>query len=597
MKNIRNFSIIAHVDHGKSTLSDRLIQICGGLSPREMSSQVLDSMDLERERGITIKAQSVMIKYKAKNQEIYSLNFIDTPGHVNFSYEVSRSLSACEGVLLIVDAAQGVEAQTIANCRSALNLNLKILPVLNKIDLPNANPVKVAKDIENIIGISMKDSIKCSAKTGVGILKLLEKIIEKIPAPKGRKENPLQALIIDSWFDKYLGVVSLIRIKNGYIKIKDKIKIVDSQNVYQVEKLGVFTPKRKTKNILSCGEVGWMVCGIKNISTLMVGETITTYNQPAQKSLPKFKKIKPKIYAGFFPKHPDQFPYFKDALMKLQLNDTALYYEPDNSTVLGLGFRCGFLGLLHLEIIQSRLEREYGMNLIITSPTVGYEVILNNEKKIYIDNPTKLPSLNLIKKIREPIAECIIITPIKYIGNVMQLCKKNRGKQKSLIYHETQTVISYEIPLSELVLNFFDKLKSISSGYASLEYKFKKFKTSELLKIDVFINLIKLDALSTITHKNNAQNQAKSIIQNIKKFMPRHQFDIPIQAKVLNKVIARETIKQLRKNVISKCYGGDVSRKKKLLQKQKKGKKKMKNFGSVSIPPEIFSSILSINKK
>lgn len=596
MKNIRNFSIIAHVDHGKSTLSDRLIQICGGLSPREMSSQVLDSMDLERERGITIKAQSVMIKYCAKDKKTYFLNFIDTPGHVNFSYEVSRSLSACEGVLLVVDAAQGVEAQTVANCHRALSMKLKVLPVLNKIDLPNANPEKVSQDIENIIGISMKNSVQCSAKTGLGISELLEKIIKHIPYPFGKIKNPLQALVIDSWFDKYLGVVFLICIKNGYIKVKEKIRIVNSQNIYQVEQLGIFTPKRKKKNILSCGEVGWIICGIKNISAILVGETITSHINPSQKTLPKFKKIKPKIYAGFFPKNPEQYSCFKDALMKLQLNDTALYYETDNSQVLGLGFRCGFLGLLHLEIIQSRLEREYNIKLIITAPTVEYQILLNNGKKIYIDNPIKFPPIQMIKKIREPIAKCNIMTPIKYLGNIMKLCKEHRGKQKTLVYHKTQIVISYEVPLSELVLNFFDKLKSISSGYASLEYTFKKFKTSELIKIDIFINAQKIDSLSMITHKSNSIYNAKITIQNIKKFMPRHQFDISIQAKISNTVIARETIKQLRKNVISKCYGGDISRKKKLLQKQKKGKKKMKNFGSISMPPEIFSSILSINK-
>ncbi|AEH39755.1 GTP-binding elongation factor [Buchnera aphidicola (Cinara tujafilina)] len=595
MKNIRNFSIIAHVDHGKSTLSDRLIQICGGLSLREMSSQVLDSMDLERERGITIKAQSVMIKYKAKIKT-YFLNFIDTPGHVNFSDEVSRSLSACEGALLIVDAAQGVEAQTVANCRNALNLNLKVLPVLNKIDLPNANPEKVSQDIENIIGISMKNSVKCSAKTGFGILELLEQIIKKIPSPSGDINNPLQALVIDSWFDKYLGVVFLIRIKNGYIKIKDRIQVINKKITYQVEKLGIL-PQKENKKTLLCGEVGWIICGIKNISSIIVGETITSYIKPAQKSLPKFKKLNQKFTLDFFPTHPDQYSYFKDALMKLQLNDTALYYEPDMSKILGLGFRCGFLGLLHLEIIQSRLEREYNISLIVTAPTVGYEIISINGKKVYIDNPSKLPNMNNIKKIREPIAKCNIITPIKYIGNIIKLCVENRGKQKSLVYHQTQIMISYDIPLSELVLNFFDRLKAISSGYASLEYTFKKFKTSKLMKIDIFINSVKIDSLSTVTHKNNVIHIAKLIIKNIKKFMPRHQFDIPIQAKISNTVIARETIKQLRKNVISKCYGGDVSRKKKLLQKQKRGKKKMKNFGSVSIPPEIFSSIIAINKK
>lgn len=596
MKNIRNFSIIAHVDHGKSTLSDRLIQICGGLSKREMFSQVLDSMDLERERGITIKAQSVMIKYSAKNGKIYFLNFIDTPGHVNFSYEVSRSLSACEGVLLVVDSAQGVEAQTVANCRSAIDMKLKILPVLNKIDLPNSNPKKVSEDIKNIIGISVKNSVMCSAKTGFGIKKLLEKIVTHIPSPQGSIKNPLQALVIDSWFDKYLGIVSLIRIKNGCIKIQDKIKIMHTNKIYKVEKLGIFTPKRKEKNILSCGEVGWIICGIKKISSILVGETITSYINPAYNVLPGFTQIKPKIYAGLFPIQPEQYLYFKDALKKLQLNDASLQYEPENSEALGLGFRCGFLGLLHMEIIQSRLEREYHVNLIITPPTVIYELILHKNKKIYIDNPTKFPPLNNIKKIREPIAECTIITPIKYVGKIINLCIKKRGKQKNIIYHTTKVIISYEIPLSEIILNFFDELKSISSGYASLEYEFKKFKTKNLVKVDIYINSIKIDSLSTIHYKEYAIINAKKKIEEIKKLMPRYQFNIPIQAKISNNIIARINIKQLRKNVISKCYGGDVSRKKKLLQKQKIGKKKMKNIGNIKIPKEIFFSSLSIKK-
>ncbi|ABJ90637.1 translation elongation factor 4 [Buchnera aphidicola] len=596
MKHIRNFSIIAHIDHGKSTLSDRLIQKCGGLSEREMSEQVLDTMDLEKERGITIKAQSVTISYISKKGKKYSLNFIDTPGHVNFAYEVSRSLSACEGALLVIDSVKGVQAQTVANCHSAIKMKLSILPVLNKIDLPNSQPEKVCRDIKKIIGISTKNIALCSAKTGKGITELLEKIIQVIPSPTGDINNSLQALVIDSWFDKYSGVVLLIRIKNGLIKIKDKIKIIGKKNIYIVEQLGIFTPKKIKKKKLYCEEVGWVICGIKNIYSISVGETITTFINSSKKKLSHFKKITPKIYAGLFPLKNNQYNNFKNALNKLQLNDSSLFYEPENSQALGFGFRCGFLGTLHMEIIQSRLEREYNIEIILTSPTVVYEVVLKkNKKKIYFNNPTKFPKNNLIKKIKEPIARCNILTPNKYIGEIIKLCIKKRGIQKNLIYHEKKTILIYEIPLSEVISNFFDKLKSISSGYASLDYYFIGFKTSNLVKIDILINFTKIDALSYICHKNDSQKIAKRIIEKIKKIIPRHQFHVPIQAAIENNIISRVNITQLRKNVLSKCYGGDISRKKKLLQKQKKGKKRMKIIGNIKIPQEVFFTILKIN--
>ncbi|VFP83657.1 translation elongation factor 4 [Buchnera aphidicola] len=595
MKYIRNFSIIAHIDHGKSTLSDRLIQMCGGLSKREMSEQVLDTMELERERGITIKAQSVTIKYKSQIGKSFFLNFIDTPGHVNFAYEVSRALSACEGALLVVDAAQGVQAQTIANCHSALKMKLAILPVLNKIDLPNARPNQVCKDIQDIIGISTKDIILCSAKTGEGVSDLLEKIITVIPAPIGNYSNSLQALVIDSWFDKYLGIVSLVRVKNGFIKVKDKILIMRTKEVYQVDQIGIFTPKRILKSILYSGEVGWIICGIKNIRSILVGETITSFVNPASKPLLGFKKIKPKIYAGLFPIKSNQYIQFKEALYKLRLNDSSLFYEPENSQALGFGFRCGFLGILHMEIIQSRLEREYNIKIIITAPTVIYEVILLKDKrKVYLDNPIKFPDNHCIFEIREPIAFCNILTPTKYIGEIINLCIKKRGIQKNLIYHNKKTIIQYEIPLSEVISDFFDQLKSISSGYASLEYNSIGFKKSDLVKIDILINSIKIDALSSICHRKNSIQIAKKIIEKIKKIIPRHQFNVPIQASIENSIVSRANIKQLRKNVLSKCYGGDISRKKKLLQKQKKGKKRMKIIGNVKIPQEIFFSILQV---
>ncbi|QCI15940.1 translation elongation factor 4 [Buchnera aphidicola] len=596
MKNIRNFSIIAHIDHGKSTLSDRLIQICGGLSEREMSNQVLDSMDLEKERGITIKAQSVMIDYKNKTGSIFHLNFIDTPGHVDFSYEVSRSLAACEGALLVVDSSQGVEAQTLANCYTALEMNLEIVPVLNKIDLINANPDKVAKEIEDIIGISAVDAVRCSSKTGQGIQELIERIITDIPSPNGSMKNPLQALIIDSWFDNYVGVVSLIRIKNGILFEKDQIQVMSTGKNYFVEQLGIFTPKKLNRNKLQCGEVGWIICGIKNIIAAPVGDTLTKTDNPAKNMLIGFKKIKPQIYAGLFPVISNQYKAFKDALGKLSLNDASLFYEPENSTALGFGFRCGFLGMLHMEIIQERLEREYDINLISTPPTVIYEIELLNRKIIYLDSPSKLPVINNIKTIREPIVECNILVPIKFLGAVMKLCIKKRGVQINIVYHVHQVSLKYNIPMNEVVLNFFDELKSVSRGYASLEYDFKFFQSVKLVRIDILINSEKIDALTILTYYKNAQYRAREIVDKITKLIPRHQFDIAIQAMINNAIIARSTIKQLRKNVLSKCYGGDISRKKKLLQKQKDGKKRMKKIGNVNLPKTVFLTMLNTNK-
>ncbi|QCI18240.1 elongation factor 4 [Buchnera aphidicola (Aphis nasturtii)] len=595
MKNIRNFSIIAHIDHGKSTLSDRLIQECGGLSEREMSDQILDSMDLEKERGITIKAQSVMIDYTDKTGNVFQLNFIDTPGHVNFSYEVSRSLAACEGALLVIDTTQGIEAQTLANCYTALEMNLSILPVLNKIDLPSSNTERVIKDIEDIIGISAFHAVQCSAKTGKGIPHLIEKIISQIPHPNGDEKKPLQAIIIDSWFDNYLGVVSLIRIKNGFISIKDKIQVMSTGKSYIVDQVGIFTPKKINKKKLRCGEVGWIICGIKNVSAAPVGDTLTNYYNPSKKMLAGFKQIKPQIYAGLFPVTSDQYETFRDALEKLSLNDSSLFYEPENSNALGFGFRCGFLGLLHMEIVQARLEREYSLDLISTAPTVIYQIELTNGKKIYLDSPSNFPMTNIIKKIKEPIAECNILLPPRFLGSIMKLCIKKRGVQIDLVYYESQVALKYYIPMSEVVLNFFDELKSISSGYASLEYDFKHFKSVKIVRIDILINSKRVDALTTLTYYKHAQYRAREIVEKMKILIPRHQFDISIQAIINNVIIARATIKQLRKNVLAKCYGGDISRKKKLLKKQKDGKKRMKKIGNVNMPKTAFLTILNIN--
>ncbi|MCA2015975.1 translation elongation factor 4 [Vibrio tritonius] len=597
MKHIRNFSIIAHIDHGKSTLSDRLIQVCGGLSDREMAAQVLDSMDLERERGITIKAQSVTLDYKAKDGETYQLNFIDTPGHVDFSYEVSRSLAACEGALLVVDAGQGVEAQTLANCYTAIEMDLEVVPILNKIDLPAAEPERVAEEIEDIVGIDAMEAVRCSAKTGVGVDEVLEEIVRTIPAPEGDPDAPLQALIIDSWFDNYLGVVSLVRIKNGKLKKNDKIKVMSTGQVWGVDRLGIFTPKQVDTNELDTGEVGWVVCGIKDILGAPVGDTLTLSKNGCEKPLPGFKKVKPQVYAGLFPVSSDDYENFRDALGKLSLNDASLFYEPETSAALGFGFRCGFLGMLHMEIIQERLEREYDLDLITTAPTVVYEVEKTDGEVIYVDSPAKLPAVNDIEEVREPIARCNILVPADYLGNVITLCVEKRGVQHDMVYHGNQVALTYDIPMAEVVLDFFDRLKSTSRGYASLDYGFQRFETSDMVRVDVLLNGERVDALAIITHKDQSQTRGRLLVEKMKEFIPRQMFDIAIQAAIGNHIIARSTVKQLRKNVLAKCYGGDVSRKKKLLKKQKEGKKRMKQIGNVELPQEAFLAILHVGDK
>ncbi|WOE84032.1 translation elongation factor 4 [Aeromonas veronii] len=596
MKHIRNFSIIAHIDHGKSTLSDRLIQTCGGLSDREMQAQVLDSMDLERERGITIKAQSVTLNYQAQDGNTYQLNFIDTPGHVDFSYEVSRSLAACEGALLVVDAGQGVEAQTLANCYTAMEMDLEVVPVLNKIDLPAAEPERVAEEIEDIVGIDAVDAVRCSAKTGLGVDLVLEEIVAKIPAPEGDPDAPLQALIIDSWFDSYLGVVSLVRIKNGSLKKNDKIKVMSTGQVWGVDRIGIFTPKQVDTQGLGCGEVGWVVCGIKDIHGAPVGDTLTQAKNGADKALAGFKKVKPQVYAGLFPISSDDYESFRDALDKLSLNDASLFFEPESSTALGFGFRCGFLGMLHMEIIQERLEREYDLDLITTAPTVVYEIELTDGFTIHIDSPAQMPAITSIKEMREPIAECHILLPQEYMGNVITLCIEKRGVQTNMVYHGKQVALTYEIPMAEVVLDFFDRLKSTSRGYASLDYGFKRFETSDMVRLDIMINGERVDALAIITHKDNAQYRGRQVVEKMRELIPRQMFDIAIQAAIGNQIIARSTVKALRKDVTAKCYGGDVSRKKKLLNKQKEGKKRMKSLGRVDVPQEAFLAILHVGK-
>ena len=596
MKHIRNFSIIAHIDHGKSTLSDRLIQTCGGLSDREMQAQVLDSMDLERERGITIKAQSVTLNYQAQDGNTYQLNFIDTPGHVDFSYEVSRSLAACEGALLVVDAGQGVEAQTLANCYTAMEMDLEVVPVLNKIDLPAAEPERVAEEIEDIVGIDAVDAVRCSAKTGLGVDLVLEEIVAKIPSPEGDPEAPLQALIIDSWFDSYLGVVSLVRIKNGSLKKNDKIKVMSTGQVWGVDRIGIFTPKQVDTQGLGCGEVGWVVCGIKDIHGAPVGDTLTQAKNGADKALAGFKKVKPQVYAGLFPISSDDYESFRDALDKLSLNDASLFFEPESSTALGFGFRCGFLGMLHMEIIQERLEREYDLDLITTAPTVVYEIELTDGSTIHIDSPAQMPAITSIKEMREPIAECHILLPQEYMGNVITLCIEKRGVQTNMVYHGKQVALTYEIPMAEVVLDFFDRLKSTSRGYASLDYGFKRFETSDMVRLDIMINGERVDALAIITHKDNAQYRGRQVVEKMRELIPRQMFDIAIQAAIGNQIIARSTVKALRKDVTAKCYGGDVSRKKKLLNKQKEGKKRMKSLGRVDVPQEAFLAILHVGK-
>jgi GTP-binding protein LepA len=596
INHIRNFSVIAHIDHGKSTLSDRLIQHCGGLSDREMQAQVLDSMDLERERGITIKAQSVTLNYKAKDGNTYQLNFIDTPGHVDFTYEVSRSLAACEGALLVVDAGQGVEAQTVANCYTALEMNLEVLPILNKIDLPQADPDRVSEEIEDIIGIEAVGAVQCSAKTGVGIEDVLETIVKNIPPPEGDVDAPTQALIIDSWFDPYQGVVSLVRVKNGKIQAKDKIKVMSTGMVYEVDKVGIFTPKANNTGILSTGEVGFVIAGIKEIKGAPVGDTLTLARNSAQEALPGFKRIKPQVYAGVYPVSTDDYEDFRDALEKLSLNDSSLFYEPESSSALGFGFRIGFLGMLHMEIIQERLEREYDLDLITTAPTVVYEVITKNGETVMVDNPSDLPPVNNIDEIREPIVEAHILVPQEFLGNVINLCIEKRGVQINMTYHGRQVAVVYELPMAEVVMDFFDRLKSTSRGYASLDYSFKRFQTSDMSRVDILINGERVDALAIISHRDFAQGRGRELAEKLKELIPRQMFDIAIQAAIGTHVIARTTVKQLRKNVLAKCYGGDVSRKKKLLQKQKEGKKRMKQVGNVEVPQEAFLAILKVGK-
>ncbi|HLD14177.1 MAG TPA: translation elongation factor 4 [Burkholderiales bacterium] len=594
---IRNFSIIAHIDHGKSTLADRFIQTCGALEAREMQEQVLDSMDLERERGITIKAQSVALDYTARDGQTYRLNMIDTPGHVDFSYEVSRSLTACEGALLVVDVSQGVQAQTVANCYTASELHLTILPVLNKIDLASADPERVIDEIEDIIGIDATDAIRVSAKTGIGITDILEAIVRDIPPPRGDITAPLRALIIDSWFDNYLGTVSLVRVMDGRLKPKDKIRLMATGRDHLVEQVGVFTPKKRPVEELAAGEVGYVIAGIKDVRSARVGDTLTHANKPADKPLPGFKEIKPRVFAGLYPIEAHEYESFRDALAKLQLNDASLHYEPETSQALGFGFRCGFLGMLHMEIIQERLEREYGLNLITTAPTVVYEVMTNKGEVLAVENPAKLPEPTYIAEIREPIIRATILVPQQYVGDVIGLCVEKRGIQKNMVYHGRQAIITYELPLSEVVLDFFDRLKSVSRGYASLDYDFVEFRAADMIKLDVLVNGDRVDALSIMVHRDKSQYRGRDLVGRLRELIPRQMFDVAIQAAIGSKIIARETVKALRKNVTAKCYGGDVSRKRKLLDRQKEGKKRMKQVGNVEIPQEAFLAILRTEGK
>jgi len=595
LSHIRNFSIIAHIDHGKSTLADRFIQHCGGLTDREMAEQVLDSMDLERERGITIKAQSVTLNYTARNGEVYQLNFIDTPGHVDFSYEVSRSLAACEGALLVVDAGQGVEAQSVANCYTAIEQGLEVLPILNKMDLPQAEPERVQNEIEEIIGIEASEAVPVSAKTGLGIEDALEYLVEHIPAPEGDRDEPLQALIIDSWFDNYLGVVSLVRVKQGQIKKRDKFVVKSTGKVHQADMIGVFTPRRTVTDQLQAGEVGFIVAGIKDIKGAPVGDTLIASGAPETAALPGFQEVKPQVYAGIFTINADDYEDFRDALGKLTLNDASLFYEPETSDALGFGFRCGFLGMLHMEIIQERLEREYDLDLITTAPTVIYEVVKKSGDVVNVDNPSKLPDLGDIESMREPIARCTILTPQDYLGAVITLCVEKRGSQVDLQFLGQQVQVIYDIPMAEVVLDFFDRLKSASRGYASLDYGFERFETAPLSKLDVLINGDRVDALSVIVHRDYIQSRGRVLTEKMKELIPRQMFDVAIQAAVGGKIVARQTVKALRKNVTAKCYGGDVTRKKKLLEKQKAGKKRMKQVGNVEIPQTAFLAVLQVD--
>jgi GTP-binding protein LepA len=597
MDNIRNFSIIAHIDHGKSTLADRLIQLCGGLSDREMEAQVLDSMDLERERGITIKAQTAALSYKARDGKIYNINLIDTPGHVDFSYEVSRSLSACEGALLVVDASQGVEAQTVANCYTALDLDVEVVPVLNKIDLPSADPDNAIREIEDVIGIDASDAVQCSAKTGLGVQDVLEALIAKVPPPKGNLDAPLQALIIDSWFDNYVGVVMLVRIVNGRLRPKDKISLMATGAQYLAESIGVFTPKSQAREVLSVGQVGFVIAGIKELKAARVGDTITLANKPASEALPGFKEVQPQVFAGLFPVEANQYDALRDSLEKLKLNDAALQYEPEVSQALGFGFRCGFLGLLHMEIVQERLEREFDMDLITTAPTVIYEVVQRDGSVLMVDNPSKMPEPSKIEEVREPIVTVNLYMPQEYVGSVITLCTQKRGVQTNMTYHGKQVMLTYEMPMAEIVLDFFDKLKSTSRGYASMDYEFKEYRAADVVKVDMLINAEKVDALAIIVHRTNSQYRGRAVAAKMRELIPRQMFDVAIQAAIGANIIARENVKAMRKNVLAKCYGGDISRKRKLLEKQKAGKKRMKQVGSVEVPQEAFLAILQVEDK
>jgi len=597
MKNIRNFSIIAHIDHGKSTLADRIIQLCGGLSDREMEAQVLDSMDLERERGITIKAQTAALQYKALDGQVYQLNLIDTPGHVDFSYEVSRSLSACEGALLVVDASQGVEAQSVANCYTALDLGVEVTSVLNKIDLPSADPDRVIQEIEDVIGVEAQNAVRCSAKTGEGVRDVLEAVVARIPPPVGDPTKPLKALIIDSWFDNYVGVVMLVRVVDGMLKPKDKIRLMATGAVHLCEEVGVFTPKSFQKASLSAGEVGFIIAGIKELTSAKVGDTVTLADRQATEALPGFKEVKPQVFAGLYPVESNQFEALRSALEKLRLNDASLQFEPENSTALGFGFRCGFLGLLHMEIVQERLEREYDMDLITTAPTVIYELLLKTGEVVQIENPSRLPEPSRVEEIREPMININLLMPQDYVGPVMTLCTGKRGIQKNMQYMGRQVMLSYEMPLNEVVLDFFDKLKSVSRGYASMDYEFLEFRAADLVKLDIMVNGDRVDALSLIVHRLNAVYRGREVAAKMRELIPRQMFDVAIQASIGANIIARETVKAMRKNVLAKCYGGDVSRKKKLLEKQKEGKKRMKQVGNVEIPQEAFLAILRVEDK
>lgn len=596
MQDIRNFSIIAHIDHGKSTLADRFIQVCGGLSDREMEAQVLDSMDLERERGITIKAQTASLRYQAKNGQIYRLNLIDTPGHVDFSYEVSRSLSACEGALLVVDASQGVEAQTVANCYTAIEQGVEVIPVLNKMDLPQVEPERVAAEIEDIIGIPAQDAVRVSAKSGEGIVDVLEAVVAQMPPPRGNPDGPLKALIIDSWFDNYVGVVMLVRVVDGVLKPKDRILLMSTQMAYGCEQIGVFTPKSVARDALSAGEVGFVIAGIKELQAARVGDTMTLASNPAVEPLPGFKEIKPQVFAGLYPVESSEYDALRDALEKLHLNDASLRFEPESSQALGFGFRCGFLGLLHMDIVQERLEREYGMSLITTAPTVVYQIALRDGEVMEIENPSRLPEVSKIEEIREPIIKASILVPNDYVGPVITLCTEKRGVQQNMQYMGRQVMLTYELPLNEVVMDFFDRLKSVSRGYASLDYDFLEYRASDLVRLDILINNERVDALSLIVHRANAQYRGRDVAERMRKLIPRQMFDIAIQAAIGAHIIARETVKALRKNVLAKCYGGDITRKKKLLEKQKAGKKRMKQVGTVEIPQEAFLAILQVDK-